>query len=83
MSQYSTLLCGGGGGSEGTADNGDWLEDCAALTQAVARLYSQMMAAAVPHNLASLFANLAAQATQARLHDRPHFQSIATHLIEL
>ncbi|KAF6207217.1 hypothetical protein GE061_018457, partial [Apolygus lucorum] len=81
MSQYSTLLCGGGG--EGAADNGDWLEDCAALTQAVARLYSQMMAAAVPHNLASLFANLAAQATQARLHDRQHFQPIASHLIEL
>uniref|UniRef100_T1HB63 Exportin-1/Importin-beta-like domain-containing protein n=1 Tax=Rhodnius prolixus TaxID=13249 RepID=T1HB63_RHOPR len=82
MSQYSTLLCGGG--NESTADSGgDWLEDCAALTQAVARLYSQMLAAAVPHNLASLFANLAAQATQARLHDRQQFLPIAPNLIEL
>ena len=81
MSQYSSLLCGGGGGD--SEELGATLQDCAALTQAVARLYGQMLAAAVPHNLASLFANLAAQATQARLHDRQHLQHVQTELIEL
>lgn len=79
MSQYSTLLCSGAHENP----DGDWVADCAALTQCVARLYSQMLVAAVPHNLASLFANLAAQATQARLHERPQFNSMKTHLIEL
>ncbi|CAH1405052.1 unnamed protein product [Nezara viridula] len=79
MSQYSTLLC------SGATENpdGDWVADCAALTQCVARLYSQMLVAAVPHNLASLFANLAAQATQSRLHDRPQYGNMRTELIEL
>lgn len=79
MSQYSTLLC------SGATENpdGDWVADCAALTQCVARLYSQMLVAAVPHNLASLFANLAAQATQARLHDRPQYNNMKSELIEL
>ncbi|XP_014246351.1 exportin-6 [Cimex lectularius] len=82
MSQYSSLLCGGTA-NENLGDNGEWIDDCSALTQCVARLYSQMLAAAVPHNLASLFANLAAQATQARLHERQLYHTISPHLIEL
>ncbi|KAL1132160.1 hypothetical protein AAG570_010117, partial [Ranatra chinensis] len=80
MSQYSGILCGG---MPGVDELGSTLIDCAALTQAVARLYGQMLAAAVPHNLASLFANLAAQATQARLHDRQQFQHVIKELVEL
>lgn len=85
MSLYSTLLAGAVVGSESLASaaSPDWIQDCSAITQTVARLYPSMIQAAVPHNLAVLFANLAVQASQAKLHERAELSQVKEHLIEL